>query len=179
MASASGAAKSINDVAEGLKPSIVALDQVTKQIDPQTVGRVMANVDKFSTTLGENTDDINTIVANVTELSKTLNASAARIDGILTRVNGVVAGANDQGMFAEITEAAKSVRVLANQLNSSTASIASGLNNFTSQGLSQYSALAVEARNTLSRLDKVVRNLEQNPQSLVFGGDTVREYNKR
>jgi len=179
VASASGAAKNINDVAEGLKPSIVALDQVTKQIDPQTVGRVMANVDKFSTTLGENTDDINTIVANVTELSKSLNASAARIDGILTRVNGVVAGANDQGMFAEITEAAKSVRALADQLNSSTSQIASGLNNFTSQGLSQYSALAIEARNTLSRLDKVVRNLEQNPQSLVFGGDTVREYNKR
>jgi len=42
-----------------------------------------------------------------------------------------------------------------------------------------YASLAQEARATLQQLDRVVRNLESNPQGLIFGGDTVREYNKR
>jgi phospholipid/cholesterol/gamma-HCH transport system substrate-binding protein len=172
-------ATNLKEISDELRPSVAAINQITSQVDPETVGRVVANIDSFSSKLGENAGNVDTIVANVTALSRSLNDSATKVEAILARVDGVVANADNDGMFAEITEAAKSVRALANQLNASTTGIAAGLNNFTSRGLAEYSTLAVEARATLQRLDRVVRNLEANPQSLVFGGETVREYNKR
>lgn len=175
----SGLPEKVGSVVDGLSASVAVIDQVTAGIDPKLVSRVLANVDAFSTKLGENAGSVDTIMANATSLTTQLNESAAQIDGILAKVDDVVSSAEGQGMFDQITQAAASVRALADQLNASTAGIAVGLNNFTSRGLTEYSALAAEARATLQRFDRVVRNLENNPQGLIFGGETVRDYNKR
>ena len=174
-----GLPEKVNGIIDGLSASVGVIDQVTAEIDPKLVGRVLANVDTFSARLGDNADNVDTVIANATSLTTQLNNSAGRIDSILAKVDGVVSSAEGQGMFDQIASAATSVRKLADQLNASTAGIAVGLNNFTSRGLTEYSALAAEARATLQRLDRVVRNLENNPQSLIFGGETVRDYNKR
>lgn len=169
----------VTGLIDGLSSGVEMIDQVAAEIDPEVVGRVLANVDAFSTRLGDNADNVDIIMANATTLSDSLNTSAEQIQAILAKVDDVVSSEEGQGMFAQITAAAESVRALADQLNASTAGIAVGLNNFTSRGLTQYSALAAEARATLQRFDRVVRNLEENPQGLIFGGDTVRDYNKQ
>lgn len=178
-ASTSGLTKSVTDMIDGLKSSVAVIDKVVAQIDPDLVGRVLENVDSFSTALGDNAANVDTIVANINKVSDNLVGAAQRVDAILSQVDSAVAGAEGQGMFGEIGEAANSVRALADQLTASTAGIAAGLNNFANRGLPEYSALAAEARATLQRLDRVVRNLEANPQALIFGGETVRDYNKQ
>ena len=169
----------ITAMVKNLNPAVLKINEVAAQVDPALVGRVLANVDQFATKVGNKSDDVDTIVDNLNEVSTSLVGSAAKVDDILTKVDQSVNNADDQGLFTQIGDAATSIRQLADQLNTSTASIAVGLNNFTSNGLPGYAALAQEARATLSRLDRVVRNLENNPQGLIFGGDTVREYNKR
>jgi phospholipid/cholesterol/gamma-HCH transport system substrate-binding protein len=193
-------AANLKELTQGLSASVAVIDQVAAEIDPKVVGRVIsnvdkfaarlsensenfdtivANVDKFASRLGDNADNFDTIAANATKLSEQLVASAARIDDVIANVDGLVTSPEGKGLFNEISAAAMSVRVLADQLNTSTTKIGQGLNNFTSRGLSEYTSLAVDARQTLQRLDRVVRNLENNPQGLIFGGETVREYNKR
>ncbi|WP_375450393.1 MlaD family protein [uncultured Devosia sp.] len=178
-AGTSGLSENLNALIAGLTDSVAVIDKVTAQIDPEAVGRVIGNIDDFSASLGSNAGNVDTIVANVSTVSENLIASVDRINAILEQVDGSVSGADGQGLFAEIGAAATSVRQLADQLNASTARIAVGLSDFTSGGLSEYSALAVDARSTLQRLDRVVRNLENNPQGLIFGGETVRDYNKQ
>ncbi|HEY4202753.1 MAG TPA: MlaD family protein [Devosiaceae bacterium] len=171
-------ATNLNEITTGLKSTVATIDQVTKAVDPAAIGRVVANVDTFSGKLGENAGNIDTVMTNLTTLSTSLNQSATTVDAILARVNGMVSTAGDEGLFDELTAAAKSVHTLADQLNASTSRIASGLGDFTTGGLPNFTALAVDARATLQRLDRVVRNLESNPQSLIFGGQTVRDYDK-
>lgn len=172
-------ADNLTQLTEGLRSSVAVIDQVAAEIDPAIVGRVLDNADKFASTLGDNSDNINTIVANVTAVSDSLTRSVEKVDAILAQVDSSVSSVEGQGLFNDIAQAAQSVRALADQLNASTTRIASGLNDFTSRGLSEYTALAVDARDTLGRLDRVVRNLENNPQGLIFGGETVRDYNKQ
>ncbi|WDR05823.1 hypothetical protein PSQ90_16505 [Devosia rhodophyticola] len=172
-------ANSITGFVDGLNSSAGVINEVAAAIDPQAIGRVIDNVDAFSRKLGDNADNVDTIVGNATTVSDSLIGSVDRLNEILAKVNDTVSSTKGQGLFEELSAAAKSVRQLADQLNTSTSNIAVGLNNFTSRGLANYSTLAEEARITLQRLDRVVRNLENNPQGLIFGGETVREYNKR
>jgi phospholipid/cholesterol/gamma-HCH transport system substrate-binding protein len=178
-ASTNTLASDIGEITASLKSSASVIEQITAEIDPAMIGGAVNDIGSFANKLGDNADNVDVIMTNVTELSRSLNASSIQIDAILARVDSMVAGADSEGLFADISEAARSVRLLADQLNSATTGIASGLNDFTSRGLSEYTSLAVDARSTLRRLDNVVRNLEQNPQSLVFGGETVRDYTKR
>tara|TARA_R110002020_G_scaffold2200_20_gene10259 strand:- start:5932 stop:7527 length:1596 start_codon:yes stop_codon:yes gene_type:complete len=169
----------ITTMVRNLDPAVVKINQVAAQIDPAMVSRMLDNVDQFTTQLGDNSADVDIIVGNLNEVSSSLVGSAGKVDEILAKVDSSVTNAEGEGVFEQIGAAAVSIRELADQLNESTASIAVGLNNFTSSGLPGFSALAQEARATLQRLDRVVRNLENNPQGLIFGGETVREYNKR
>ena len=171
--------KGITDMVADLGPAVEKINLVAAQIDPVKIGRVVDNVDQFATKLGDNSDNVDSIVANLSETSDSLVGSAGKVSEILDKVDSSVTDAEGQGVFNQIGDAAVSIKKLADQLNVSTASVAAGLNNFTSNGLPGYTALAAEARATLARLDRVVRNLENNPQGLIFGGDTVREYNKR
>ena len=169
----------ITTMVKNLDPAVVKINQVAAQIDPQLINRVLGNVDQFTTKLGSKSEDVDAIVDNLNEVSSSLVGSADKVNEILAKVDSSVTNAEGEGVFEQIGAAAVSIQKLADQLNASTASIAVGLNNFTSNGLPGYASLAQEARATLQRLDRVVRNLESNPQGLIFGGDTVREYNKR
>ncbi|WDR03306.1 MlaD family protein [Devosia algicola] len=169
----------ITSFVDGLNASAKVINEVAAGIDPQAIGRVIDNVDAFSRKLGDNADNVDTIVANVTSVSNGLTGSVDQVNEILAKINDTVSSTEGQGLFEELSAAAKSVRLLADQLNASTSNIAVGLNSFTSRGLASYTSLAEEARATLQSLDRVVRNLESNPQGLIFGGETVREYNKR
>jgi len=169
----------ITTMVKNLDPAVLKINQVAAQIDPQLINRVLGNVDEFTTSLGDKSEDVDTIVDNLNTVSSSLVGSAGKVDEILAKVDSSVTNAEGEGVFEQISSAAISIRELADQLNVSTAGIAAGLNNFTSNGLPGYASLAQEARATLQRLDRVVRNLESNPQGLIFGGDTVREYNKR
>lgn len=169
----------LETITTSLKTSATAIEAIMAEVDPTAVGTAIDDVSRFANRLGDNSDNVDAIMTNARELTASLNASSAQVDSILTRIDNLVGDADGQGMFDDISEAAQSVRVLADQLNAATSQIARGLNDFTSRGLSEYTSLAVDARSTLQRLDNVVRSIEQNPQSLVFGGQTVRDYTKQ
>jgi phospholipid/cholesterol/gamma-HCH transport system substrate-binding protein len=84
-------------------------------------------------------------------------------------------------MFGEVREAARSIRVLADNLDKRTADITSGINRFTGSGLREVESLTTEGRRTLTDIGRAVRSLEKNPQQLIFGGGkgNIPEYRGR
>ena len=95
--------------------------------------------------------------------------SADKVDGVLTAAQSFLGSPGTKGAVDRISEAALSVKKLADDVNSRIKDIASGLSRFTNTGLREYEALAVEARRTVQDIDGVVRSLGRNPSQVIFG----------
>ncbi|UYQ70815.1 MlaD family protein [Pelagibacterium flavum] len=106
--------------------------------------------------------DFSAAATSIRELSDTLNTVAASPEG--------------QRVIADIASAANSIESLANALDERTLAISNGLVTFTNNGLGAYTTLANEAVRSLELFNRVMQQIERNPQSLVFGGETVREF---
>jgi phospholipid/cholesterol/gamma-HCH transport system substrate-binding protein len=115
---------------------------------------------------------VDQIVANARDLSERLNKASVRIDGILARADSLLGEGQDSGVFDQVREAAKSIKTLADNLDKRTAN----LSNDTGQGLRDLSSLIANGKQTLSRVDRVVREIERNPKSFLFGGSRVPDY---
>jgi len=170
--------KNLNQVSAGLQTTLSTLEKASLAIDPDQIKATVSGVQDFVASVTGNTDNINLIVTNAAQLTGKLNAAAGRLDGILAKVDGMVSEGDSGGMMAEFTETAKSIRLLAEQLDKRTAEISVGLNKFSGSGLREYQALASEGQKTLRRLERVIGQIEKNPQRLIFGGDGVRDYRK-
>jgi phospholipid/cholesterol/gamma-HCH transport system substrate-binding protein len=162
------------------------LDQVSKlatSIDGDRINRVMGNAERFTKALGDSSADAERTIKNASALSEKLNKSADRLDGVLKAAEGFLGSASGGaggGMMGDIREAAKSVRVLADNLDKRTAEITAGINRVTGPALREYEALAADGRRTLGEISRAVRSLERNPQQVIFGGkSTVPDYDGR
>ena len=71
--------------------------------------------------------------------------------------------------MTEVGDAAKSVRVFADELTQRVKDIAPGLTRFSGSGLREYEALAIDARRTVGDVDRAVRAFQSNPNQLIFG----------
>lgn len=111
---------------------------------------VLAKVDKL---LSDNSDAVNDAIKNVDAFSKALGDNAPALKSAL----------------GEASDAAKSMRQLAEDLNARTKEIAVGFARFSSSGLREYEALAVDGRRAIADFDRVVRGFERNPNEVIFG----------
>jgi len=118
------------------------------------VGDAITNLDAFSKALGDNAPGIKSAVADLESLLKS-------IDG--RKVANFLDGADSLGQTlrdnkGEIDRTLKNV-----------SEFAVGVNRFSSSGLREYEALAVDGRRTINDLDRVVRGFERNPSEIIFG----------
>jgi phospholipid/cholesterol/gamma-HCH transport system substrate-binding protein len=124
-------------------------------------------------------DDINGAITNFTDMSTKLNNASNRVDGILAKVDGLVSSDDSQGLFAEARKTLESFRTVADNINSRVGPIADNLSRFSSGGLRDIQTLINDTRGTVQSLNQAISNFDQNPQRLIFGGETVKEYDGR
>jgi phospholipid/cholesterol/gamma-HCH transport system substrate-binding protein len=90
-------------------------------------------------------------------------------DQAMAKVNSLLGDGAGKTMIADISEAARSIRKLADNLT-----------RFSNTGLRQYEGLAVDGRKTLQNVDRAVKQIESNPQSIIFGPKpALPDYNGR
>ncbi len=182
--------KDTASVTSQLRTSAVKFDEalqgitdLTRAVDAQKIGRVVDNAEKFSVALGRSSGDVEAALKDAASIAAKLNQSADRIDGVLKAAEaflGSAAGQEGKNAFAEVGEAARSIRVLADNLDKRTAEITTGINRFTGPGLREYEALAADGRRTLSQLNRIINSLERNPQQVIFGGKpSIPQYTGR
>lgn len=175
--------KRLNDTAPKLDAAVTDVSNLAKAFDPAKVGRTIDNVDVFAQALGRSSGNVEKTIAEARQIAEKLNKSADRVDGVLRAAEGFLgsaSGGDTKGVFDDVREAARSIRVLADNLDKRTAEITTGINRFTGSGLREYEALAVEGRKAVSDISRAVRSLERNPQQLIFGGQpSIPQYNGR
>ena len=144
-------------------------DVLVKSVDPARVKSIVNNVDSFTSAFGNNKSSIEATLKNAQELTAKLNATADKLDGVLGSVNGFLQSGDSKGMFGDVAEAARSIRLLADNLDKRTAEMSAGINRFTGPGLRDLESLTGDARRSLGEVNRTMRSLQSNPQQFIFG----------
>jgi len=140
------AAAAAQDVTQGARDTLRRIDSLIEQ-NQESFHNALANLDKFSQALARNSD---------------------RIDKITTGLENLAAGTDGKG--GELFEAVHSIRTLSDHLDERTAEITKGINTFTAAGTKQINAIGADAHRMMGEVEKTVKNINQNPSRLLFGG---------
>jgi phospholipid/cholesterol/gamma-HCH transport system substrate-binding protein len=159
-------------VGQNGQPATLIADPTATQDVTATIRDVAANagalVRRVDDILIENRDTLKTTLGNLESFSATLARNSERLDRIMAGLENFTGG----DVKNELLDTARSMRTLSENLDKRTADISVGLTRFSTSGLREYEALAVDARRTLADLSRAIRNFDRNPQRVIFGPST-------
>ncbi|MCY1299070.1 hypothetical protein D9M70_485850 [compost metagenome] len=141
--------------------------------------KTVANISAFAEKITARQQDIDRTITDVTQLASKLNASANRVDSILVKVDGFLGDADAPSLSADARATLASFRKMADNLNAQIGPIADNLKRFSGSGLRDVEALVTDTRRTVQSLENTISTFDKNPQRLLFGGETVKQYDGR
>jgi len=159
----------LNDSAGRLDTALIDADSLLKAVDSQKIASIVNSANEVVETVHQNRGNIDATLKNFSEMSAKLNQSADKVDGVLTSAQSFLGSPGTKGAVDRISEAAMSVKKLADDVDARVKDISTGLSRFTNSGLREYEALAIQARRTVEDIDRVVRSIGQNPSQVIFG----------
>ncbi len=166
---ASALVKRLSDASTKIDGALSAFTDAAKAVDAKKIGGIVDNVGSFAQSLGDNKGNVDRMLKDAAELSAKLNQSADKVDALMASLQSFVGSDSTKGALAQVGDAAKSVRQLADDLNVRTRDLAAGLSRFTGSGLREYEALAIDGRRAINDFDRALRNFEKNPSQIIFG----------
>lgn len=166
------AAKNIADLGEDVRPILGKANELLSAVDTQAVQRSVQNIERFADSLGAQSDRVGKLADDANELMESLKRSGKNIEAF-------TGSESTRGLINEISDTAQSIKRAADSLNERIASIGTGLQRFTDGGLRDLQNLINDGRRTITNVDRVMRDVERNPQQFIFGRPGVPEYNGR
>ena len=118
--------------------------------------------------IDENREAFHNALSNLDAFSQSLARNSERIDKITAGLENLAAGSD--GKSGELYEAVHSIRTLSDHLDQRTEEITKGINTFTAAGTKQVNAIGADAHRMMAEVEKTVKNINQNPSRLLFGG---------
>jgi phospholipid/cholesterol/gamma-HCH transport system substrate-binding protein len=193
VANVRGAAASFQQSGQAAQSVLTRADGLLAAADPDQVRIALRNIASASEDVRQTMssartvvddvahrrDDINGAISDFRDLASKLNTASSRVDTILAKVDGLVSSDDSQGLFAQARETLQSFKTVADNINSRVGPIADNLQRFSAGGLRDIQTLVTDTRQTVQSLNNAIDNFDQNPQRLIFGGETVKEYNGR
>jgi phospholipid/cholesterol/gamma-HCH transport system substrate-binding protein len=167
---------------QGEPPTLYADRSATQDVT-QAARDVLRRVDQL---IADNEKTFHGALANIESFTSALARNSERIDNVLAGVEALTGGKNGKGgelgdAARAFSDAAQSLKTLADNLDKRTADISSGVNRLSASGTREIEALSGDARRAISELERTIRNLDRNPSRVLFGGEgrSVPEYNGR
>jgi phospholipid/cholesterol/gamma-HCH transport system substrate-binding protein len=158
-------------------------DTLLAAIDGERLGRTLENVDQFTATLAGNTENIDAIIADARKVSSRFESVSQRAESVLAQIEGMTgtggsggAGGAAGGIMTDARETLAAVREAANSFNTQITAIGGSVGDFNDRGLRDLQNLVSEGQRTISRLDRVITDVENDPTGFVFGGERVPEF---
>ena len=130
--------------------------------DPDAITNIMRSTAKATASIAD-------ISAKAGDLVDRLNKAADRLDNVLAGAETAIGSSEIKGSIVEIGDAARSIRELANHLDTRTADLSDRFGVIATDGLRQISGLTVDMRRTLAEIERTLREFRQNPQQLITG----------
>ncbi|MGA1803520.1 MlaD family protein [Rhizobium sp. HT1-10] len=182
-----------NEFGKKAQLTLDKVDQLMASIDPSKVkgsvddisqatkdARVaVASIRDVANSVSGKQAEISKTIEDVSQMANKLNSASTRVDGILIKVDALLGTDNTQSLFTEARDTLESFKKVADSINSRIGPIADNLQRFSSGGLNDVQTLVNDTRRTVQNLNDTISNFDKNPQRLLFGGDTVKQYNGR
>jgi phospholipid/cholesterol/gamma-HCH transport system substrate-binding protein len=159
----------LNESSQKLDSAINDIDSLVKAINPDKVANVVDSVSDVADTVRQNRVNIDATLKNAAEITAKLNDSADKLDGLIASAQSFLGSPGTKGALDHVSDAAQSIRKLADDVDARVKEISVGLNRFSNSGLRQYEALAIQGQRVLDDIDRAVRSFERNPTQLIFG----------
>ncbi len=186
-------ADTYNDFGKKAQQTLDRIDVLVAQIDPAKVKGTVDDISKatadarvavasirdVANTVSSHQKDIDQTIENVSQISTKLNAASSRVDGILVKVDSLLGSDSTQSLFVQARNTLDSFKKVADNLNARIGPIADNLQKFSAGGLSDVQTLVNDTRRTVQNLNDTISNFDRNPQRLLFGGDTVKQFDGR
>ena len=157
-----------------VKGSVDDIAQATKD-----ARAAVASIRDVSNTVADRRKDIDQTIQDVQQMANKLNSASTRVDGILIKVDALLGSDNTNSLFTEARATLESFKKVADSVNARIGPIADNLQRFSGSGLSDVQTLVNELRGTANNLNNAISNFDQNPQRIIFGGPTVKQYDGR
>ena len=160
----------------------------------EAIKSTISNVETFSRTLADNSGAVTTLISEGREAAQNIAALSAqargmidRLDKTAARLDSLLKGADDlvnsgplKETIVNFAEAAKSVRLLADNLDRRSEEAVKGFDQTTGKGLRELEGLVIDGRKTLNEINRSLRDFERNPQKLLFGATpTIPDYHDK
>lgn len=146
-----------------------------------TIGDVRAgaaHLKTFSESMAQQEESIDGIVKDFQNFSSRLEGIGKDVAVLLNKINGLVE-ADGKGFVQQATETLASIKVITDTFAKKSGPIAGGLENFSVNGLRDLQNLITQARQTLDLMNKSLRELNANPQGVLFGAPEGPVYRGR
>ncbi|HXV29998.1 MAG TPA: MCE family protein, partial [Sinorhizobium sp.] len=141
--------------------------------------KITAELSGFTGKISARQQDIDQTITDFTQMSNKLNAASNRVDGILVKIDGFLGDADAPSLSAEARATLASFRRMADNLNAQIGPLVENLKRFSGSGLRDVETLVGETRRTVQSLQNTISDFDKNPQRLLFGGETVKQYDGR
>ena len=109
----------------------------------------LRNVETFTAALAKNSDALTETVDNLKTFSEALSRNSGKIDSIIAGADNLLGGPEGKG---EVPNAVRAIRATAENLDK------------------KIDSLAADGRRTLNTIDRAVKNFDENPSRIIFGG---------
>jgi phospholipid/cholesterol/gamma-HCH transport system substrate-binding protein len=160
--------------ANKVKGSVDDIAQATKD-----ARAAVASIRDVTNTVSDRRKDIDQTIQDVQQMANKLNSASTRVDGILIKVDALLGSDNTNSLFTEARATLESFKKVADNVNARIGPIADNLQKFSGSGLRDVETLINELRGTANNLNNAITNFDQNPQRIIFGGPTVKQYDGR
>jgi len=165
---------------------VAAVDsqKVAKVVDDVSVASAdarsaIAGFNELSQSVTNRKQDIDQAITDFTQLGNKLNNASDKLDGILVKVDSFLGSGEANSLSVEARKTLESIRNVADNLNARIGPIADNFARFSNTGLRDIQSLVNDTRQTVRGLDDAIGNFDRNPQRLLFGGETVKQYDGR
>jgi len=134
------------------------LEKANKLVDANsgTLTATAKNIEALTGTLAEAAEGVRKALDAVDP--EKVRSILGNADSAVIKLNGLLGSGGGKTVLTDMSEAARSIKKLADNLTE-----------FSKTGLKQYENLAIDGRRALETVDKAVRHLDKDPQSLLFG----------
>lgn len=190
MDNANSLMSSANEVVEAIDPAAVSnivssAETVTSTLAEKApdlatavdeIQNAAQSVNNIATELQQKVPDINNVIDQAQTIATNLTAASERVNTILGNVDSMVS-ADGQGFIQEATEAAASIRKVADAFAARAEPISAALLKLSQQGGQDFTAAMQQLNQTLIEIRRAVTNFDRNPNRVIFGGSDTPVFN--
>lgn len=190
------ALSTLGSALNGLNGTRTRIDEILAAISAADVNRAVNNVSSATDNIASAADsvrgvadniagrrnDIDAVITNARETSANLAVASEQVQGLIASVNGLVNSPDGQGLTTEARATLASIRATAETIQSSVGPITANIQNFSGQGLDELRGVIRDTGRAISRIERAILDLANNPSRVLFGGEgsgQVREFDGR